>query len=91
MTAQSISDVRASFVEPMLALSATSLPEGSAWEYELKLDGYRAIAIKTGRRVQLRSRNDKDFSGRFPGVVAGLAALPNETVIDGEVVRRSIT
>jgi ATP-dependent DNA ligase len=77
---------KASFIEPMLALSASSLPEGSAWEYELKLDGYRALAIKTGRHVQLRSRNNKDFNGRFPGVVAGLRPMPNETVIDGEVV-----
>jgi len=64
------SKIVASFVHPMLALSASSLPEGPEWEYELKLDGYRALAIKTGRQVQLRSRNDKDFRGRFPGVVA---------------------
>ena len=76
----------ASFIEPMLALSASSLPEGSVWECQLKLDGYRALAIKTGRHVQLRSRNDKDLGSRFPGVVAGLTALPTETVIDGEVV-----
>jgi bifunctional non-homologous end joining protein LigD len=53
---------------------------------ELKLDGYRALAIRTGRHVQLRSRNNKDLGGRFPGVVAGLVRLPDETVIDGEVV-----
>src|SRR4051794_12334308 len=70
----------------MLALSVSSLPEGSQWEYELKRDGYRALAIKTGRQVQLRFRNDKDFGGRFPGVIAALAALTNEMVMDGEVV-----
>lgn len=53
---------------------------------ELKIDGYRAIAIKTGGTLYLRSRNDNDFSRRYPGVVKGLAKLPNETVIDGEVV-----
>jgi bifunctional non-homologous end joining protein LigD len=68
----------ASFVEPMLALSTNSLPEGPGWEYELKLDGYRALAIKTGRYVQLRSRNNKDLSGRFPGIVKALATLPTE-------------
>jgi bifunctional non-homologous end joining protein LigD len=78
--------VDASFVHPMLCLSASSLPEGPDWEYELKLDGYRAIAFKTGKTVQLRSRNDKDFGDRFPGIRAALAALPADTVVDGEVL-----
>ena len=46
MSKRSGPKVTASFIEPMLALSASSLPEGPAWEYELKLDGYRALAIK---------------------------------------------
>jgi ATP-dependent DNA ligase len=61
--------MKASFFEPMLCLATSSLPEGPEWEYELKLDGYRALAIKTGKHVQLRSRNNKDLGGRFPGVV----------------------
>src|SRR5580693_7138735 len=48
--------------------------------------GYRALAIKTGGKVHLRSRNDNDFNLRYPAVVQALAALPDETVIDGEVV-----
>jgi len=52
------------------------LPEGKGWEYELKLDGYRAIAIKADRSVQLRSRNDKDFTGRFPSIATSITALP---------------
>jgi bifunctional non-homologous end joining protein LigD len=70
----------------MLCLSASSLPEGPEWEHELKLDGYRALAFKAGSTVQLRSRNDKDFGDRFPGICAALAALPTDTVVDGEVV-----
>ena len=70
----------------MLLLRGESLPEGPNWVYELKLDGYRALAIKTGGKVQLRSRNDNDFSGRFPLVAKALAAIPDETVIDGEIV-----
>jgi bifunctional non-homologous end joining protein LigD len=62
------------------------LPEGSRWSYELKLDGYRAMAIKTGGKVQLRSRNDNDFNHRYPAIVQGLSAMPEETVIDGELV-----
>src|ERR671921_536549 len=75
----------ARFIEPMLLLRTDSLPSGEQWLYELKLDGYRAIAFKRDGDVSLRSRNDNDFSGRYPGVVKGLAKMPDNTVIDGEV------
>src|SRR5215510_9575581 len=51
-----------------------------------KLDGYRAVAFKTGGEVYLRSRNGNDFNGRYPAIVKALAALPDETTIDGEIV-----
>ena len=70
----------------MLLLRRDTLPNDPRWEYQLKLDGYRAIAFRTGSQVQLRSRNDNDFSARYPAVMKALAKLPNETVIDGEVV-----
>jgi bifunctional non-homologous end joining protein LigD len=71
----------------MLLLSTDRLPDEPArWEYQLKLDGYRAVAFRTNDRIHLRSRNDNDFSTRYPSVVRGLARLPDETVIDGEVV-----
>jgi len=70
----------------MLLLRTERLPKGPDWLYELKLDGYRAQAIKTGGRVQLRSRNNKDFNARYPGLVDALASMPEETVLDGEVV-----
>src|SRR6266849_2986184 len=70
----------------MLLLRTEMLPEGAGWVYELKLDGYRALAIKTAAQVQLRSRNDHDFNLRYPAVVEALKSLPKETVIDGEVV-----
>jgi bifunctional non-homologous end joining protein LigD len=70
----------------MLLLRTRALPEAAEWLYELKLDGYRALAINSAGRVQLRSRNDNDFSVRYPSIVRALAPLPSETVIDGEVV-----
>lgn len=76
----------ARFIEPMLLLRTDSLPTGEQWLYELKLDGYRAIAFKRAGDVRLRSRNDNDFNGRYPAVVKALAKLPDDTVIDGEVV-----
>ena len=39
---------QAKFIEPMLLLRTERLPEGDDWLYELKLDGYRALAIKSG-------------------------------------------
>lgn len=81
------SAVKARFFEPMLLLRTEELPDDPLrWEYQLKLDGYRAIAFKTCGTVHLRSRNDHDFSRRYPGVARGLASLPDETVIDGELV-----
>jgi ATP-dependent DNA ligase len=73
-------------VEPMLLLRTERLPEGSKRAYELKLGDYMALAIKTGGKVHLRSRNDNDFNLRYPAVVQALRALPDETVIGGEVV-----
>src|SRR5688572_6291405 len=77
---------KAQFVEPMLLLPTSSLPEGSNWVYELKLDGYRALGFKTSNQAHLRSRNNKDFAGRYAAVARALGALPDETVIDGEIV-----
>jgi DNA ligase D-like protein (predicted ligase) len=77
---------KAQFIPPMLLLKTERLPSEARWLYQLKLDGYRAIAFKTGGKVHLRSRNDKDFSARYPLIVNALAKLPDETVVDGEVV-----
>jgi bifunctional non-homologous end joining protein LigD len=77
----------ARFIAPMLLLRTESLPDDrQRWAYQLKLDGYRAVAYKSKGKLHLRSRNDNDFSMRYPVVLEGLSGLPNETVIDGEVV-----
>ena len=78
--------MQARFIPPMLLLPTVALPGGASWRYELKLDGYRAIAFTHERRVCLRSRNDKDFSVRYPAIAKTLAGLPDHTVIDGEIV-----
>jgi DNA ligase D-like protein (predicted ligase) len=77
----------ASFIEPMLLLRSDHLPDDLVrWQYELKLDGYRGIAFKHDGKVSLRSRNNKDFSGRYREIARVLRHLPNETVVDGEIV-----
>ena len=76
---------KATFIEPMLLLRTEKLPQGADWLYEIKLDGYRALAIKSGGKVQLRSRNDYDFTERYSSIAAALRTVPDETVLDGEL------
>jgi ATP-dependent DNA ligase len=56
------------FVTPMAAISVDALPEGPEWSYELKLDGYRALIIKDGASIRIRSRNDKDLAQMYPSI-----------------------
>jgi DNA ligase D-like protein (predicted ligase) len=78
--------IKPGFIEPMLLLRTEKLPEGPDWAYEIKLDGYRALAFKTGGKLQLRSRNDNDFAPRYPSIAKALASLPDDTAVDGEIV-----
>ncbi|HYF35045.1 MAG TPA: non-homologous end-joining DNA ligase [Prosthecobacter sp.] len=69
----------------MLALLVETLPEGPEWLYEIKWDGYRAIAAKNGAVVELTSRNQKPLP--FSEVMAAVSELKcKSAVIDGEVV-----
>lgn len=61
-------------------------PHNGERHRRMKLDGYRAIGFKSGGKVQLRSRNDNDFTSRYRHIAKTLEALPDDTVIDGEIV-----
>jgi bifunctional non-homologous end joining protein LigD len=74
----------AHFIEPMKALAVEKLPEGD-WLYEVKLDGYRALAFKDGKEVRLVSRNQKAFN--YPQLLDALKSMPAEhLILDGEIV-----
>jgi bifunctional non-homologous end joining protein LigD len=70
----------------MLLLLRNELPDDDASLYEVKLDGYRAVAFKTGGPFHLRSRSNSDFTRRYAAVTAALRSLPDDSVIDGEIV-----
>ena len=74
------------FIEPMDCAPVTKLTDGPQWVYEIKLDGYRAIAVKSDGRVNLYSRRRKSFDHHYPLIVEALAELPEGTVVDGEIV-----
>ena len=76
----------ARFIEQMECLPVDKIPEGSGWTYELKLDGYRIEAIKTSGKVSLYSRRGHDLTQRFDSIARALQSVPDDTVIDGELV-----
>src|ERR1700719_4443925 len=82
----SLPRTQASFIEPMECLSVSKLPEAATWIWEIKLDGYRALAVKSPIGLTLFSRNRKSLNRQFPYIVEALADLPEGTVVDGEVV-----
>jgi len=74
------------FVEPMKAHLAATAPRGE-WFYEIKFDGWRAIALKGGSQARLLSRNEKDFGAKFPEVMESVAKLKaQDAILDGEIV-----
>ena len=75
------------FIEPMKARLSSAPPTCGDWVYEIKFDGYRAMAFKNGSAVRLFSRNEKDFGGKFPEIVDAVASVKaSEAIIDGEIV-----
>ena len=72
---------------PMLAKRVEELPEGSAWIFEPKWDGFRALVFRDGDEILIQSREEKSLNRYFPEVVETLRAqLPLRCVLDGEVV-----
>jgi bifunctional non-homologous end joining protein LigD len=57
------------------------------WIYEIKFDGYRALALRGGSETRVLSRNQKDLGKKFPQVADSVAAIDvRDAIIDGEIV-----
>jgi ATP-dependent DNA ligase len=72
---------------PMEARSADRLPDGPGWQYEPKWDGFRCLAFRDGKEVDLRSKSGQPLARYFPDVAERIATLaPRRFVLDGELV-----
>jgi bifunctional non-homologous end joining protein LigD len=75
------------FVPPQLATLVAQPPAGDQWLHELKFDGYRLLCHLNHKQVRLWTRNQKDWTAKFPGVAKALLGLKSKSaILDGEVV-----
>lgn len=76
-----------SFIEPMKAqISDRPAFDSEDWLFEIKWDGYRAIAEINGENNRLYSRNGNTFDKAYPKVFSALSSIKSNAVIDGEIV-----
>jgi len=78
--------VQAGFIEPCLPSHTAKPPAAGAWLHEIKLDGFRLLAIRDTSAVRLLTRHGTDWTDRFPKVHAAVSKLRcRSCLIDGEV------
>lgn len=73
-------------IEPMLATLVNQPFHEAGWYYEIKWDGYRAIAYLQGNNVEIRSRNNKSFNEKFYPVHEALQEMDADLILDGEII-----
>jgi ATP-dependent DNA ligase len=70
----------------MEALSVDQIPVGRQWRYEPKWDGFRCLAFRDGKTIELQSKSGRSMTRYFPDLVAAIEALKSKTfVLDGEI------
>jgi len=76
-----------SSIHPELATLVDNPPEGNNWIHEIKFDGYRLIVYKKDKNVKIFTRNQNDWTSKFPSIAAEVRKLPiKNLILDGEVV-----
>ena len=87
ISAIELPEIRIRFIEPMLSETVEELPEDSRlWSYEIKLDGYRCLALRDESGVKLYSRKKNLLNSRFPTIVKAFASVEPGIILDGEIV-----
>jgi bifunctional non-homologous end joining protein LigD len=76
----------AKYQQPMLATLGNKAFDNSDWIFEIKWDGYRAIAEIRDDDIQLYSRNGLSFKQLYPIIANELSKLKTPAVLDGEIV-----
>lgn len=74
-------------LKPELAYLVDKTPQGNAWLHEIKYDGYRILCFIKNGKISLVTRNGKNWTQHFPGIVADVEKLKlNNAILDGELV-----
>ncbi|MFD2287236.1 DNA ligase D [Pedobacter petrophilus] len=73
-------------IKPMLATLVDEPFDDDAWQYEVKWDGYRALAFVNKGNVELSSRNNKSFNDKFYPIYDLLSEWKINAVLDGEIL-----
>lgn len=73
-------------IEPMLATVVDKPFDNPEWLYEIKWDGYRAVAYLDRGKVEIRSRNNLSFTAKFAEITETLQQWPTRAVTDGEII-----
>jgi ATP-dependent DNA ligase len=74
-------------IEPMETRQAKQIPEGDDWTYEPKWDGFRCVAFRDGKNVELQSKSGETLTRYFPEIVSALLeAKAARFIVDGELM-----
>lgn len=73
-------------ITPMLCSLVDAIFDNQNWLFEIKWDGFRAVAYHNHQQTILKSRNNKDLSDRFDPITKAVEKLKHNVVLDGEIV-----
>ena len=77
-------------IKPMLATLVDKPFDDKNWIYEIKWDGYRAVAYLKNGKAEIRSRANLSFNDKFPSIVEALGQWKVNAVVDGEIVALNV-